>query len=121
MLKNKHHLILVGIVALGLVACTNPANSIVIPNNDSYQEPTTAKSEAFEKTMVKVALSIRGDSTYNKMALDTPKKKIWFKNLMFRLWDRQITRNNFIEKGLTKYPLHGYEFGFVADGFQEHS
>jgi len=122
MSNNIHHIMLASIVILALTACNSLTKPIVVPKtNQSYKKPTAVKTKAFQETMTKVALSIRDDSTYNKMALDTPEKKAWFKNLMFKLWDRQITRNKFIEKGLTKYPLNGYEFGFVADGFQEYS
>jgi len=86
-----------------------------------YKKPTATKSANFKNTMIKVALSTRDDAKYNKMQLDTPEKKAWFKDLMFRLWDRQVTRNTFIAEGLAKYPKHKYEFYFVANGFQKRS
>jgi general secretion pathway protein E len=37
-----------------------------------------------------VAQSTQANPNYNRMALNTPEEKEWFKNLMYRLWDRQI-------------------------------
>ena len=91
------------------------------PKTTPYQEPTAQKSDAFQGAIGKVARSIKDDVTYTKMNLDTPEKKEWFKRLMYQLWDRQITREAFINIGLEKYPTHQYEFLFVANGFQKGS
>jgi len=87
----------------------------------SYEKPTPQKQEAFHKAMSQVALSTKEDPRYKKLALDTPEKKAWFKNLMYRLWDRQITREQFVQEGLKRYPDRAYEFGFIANGFQKYS
>jgi len=84
----------------------------------TYEAPTEAKKIKFHPIMVKVAMSTRDNVNYNRMSLDTPEKKAWFKNLMYRLWDRQITRTQFVTEGLEKYPKHQYEFTFIANGFQ---
>jgi len=67
--------------------------------------------------MRKIASGIKDDPNYQRIALDTPEKKAWFKSLTYRLWDRQITRQQFIKEGLRKYPDHGYEFNFIVRGF----
>jgi hypothetical protein len=69
--------------------------------------------------MRSIALSTQNDPRYNRMALNTPEQKAWFKDLMYKLWDRQITRDEFIAMGLQKYPTHKYEFEFIANGFQK--
>ncbi len=94
------------------------SNKIPEVSQVSYERPTASKEARFHPTMVKVAMSTKDDPKYNRMALDTPEKKAWFKTLMYRLWDRQITRKEFISEGLTKYPKHKYEFTFIANGFQ---
>lgn len=121
--KMKKHLILTAIAAVSFTGCTNPMSSVITPSikKQSYQKPTAAKSAAYQDTMIKVALSTRDDSKYRKLELDTAEKKAWFKDLMYRLWDRQITRNQFIAEGLAHYPSRRYEFNFVAQGFQKHS
>jgi hypothetical protein len=86
-----------------------------------YEKPTPQKEAAFRETMIKVALSTQDDAKYRKLALDTPEKKAWFKELMYRLWDRQITRAQFIREGLKKYPDRAYEFNYIANSFQRYS
>jgi len=68
-----------------------------------------------------VATSTLNDKRYTKIALDTPQKKAWFKSLMYRLWDREITKSQFIRTGLRKYPTKRYEFTYIADGFQKNT
>ena len=126
-------LVVTGSIILGMTACTNPLHlrskhhkrhnkpSVQPIQQVSYTKPTPEKEEAFKQTMHKVAKSTLEDERYNKMALDTPEKKAWFKTLMYRLWDRQITSKQFIAEGLSKYPTHNYEFAFVAHGFQKNS
>ena len=132
----KQHFILVSIVALGLSGCTSSIDHLIEPTQPVqtqstqtiqatqvatteryYEEPTTEKKEAYEKTMREIASGIKDDSNYQRLSLDTPEKKEWFKKLTYRLWDRQITRQQFIKEGLDRYPNHGYEFNFIVRGF----
>ncbi len=115
----KLKLLLLIIIGFTLSACTG--SNTATPSQTAYQKPTAVKEAAYHKTMVKVAMSTKESSKYKKMVLDTPEKKAWFKDLMYRLWDRQITRNQFIEEGLKKYPTRHYEFNFIAYGFQRYS
>ena len=115
----KIKLLIVALAGLIFAGCTNSGASL--SPSTSYQKPTPQKEERFHKTMKEVALSTRENPKYNRMALETPEKKEWFKTLMYRLWDRQITRNQFISEGLAKYPTHQYEFAFIANGFQQRS
>ena len=93
-----------------------PAPSV----SSHYEKPTPAKEQKFHATMVKVAQSTQLDPNYNRMRLETPAEKEWFKNLMYRLWDRQITRNQFIAEGTAKYPNHKYEFRYIANAYQRY-
>ena len=119
---NKYF-ILTAIAVLGFNGCSNSIDAVNAPSLKSqpHQKPSEAKSSDFKSTMKEVAFSTRDDAKYNKMALDTPEKKTWFKDLMFRLWDKQITKNQFIAEGIAKYHTHEYEFSFVADGFLKRS
>ncbi len=116
-------LVLPILAALSFTGCSNPMSSLSTPTftKQSYQKPSATKSANYHETMMQVALSTRDDAKYNKMILDTAEKKAWFKDLMFRLWDRQITRHQFMAEGLAKYPTHRYEFAFVSNGFQKRS
>jgi len=136
MTNKKYHLLLTVLVSLGLSGCTNPMgylfSSAPAPKQRvvkkkpkfhvaKYKKPSPEKSAKFQTQMKEVALSTQDDDKYNKMTLDTPAKKAWFKHLMYKLWDRQITRKQFIAEGLHQYPTKKYEFTFVADGFQKRS
>ncbi|RUM74213.1 MAG: hypothetical protein DSZ10_02000 [Sulfurovum sp.] len=123
----KKKIILATIAALALAGCSNPMR-VLMPRSGvahkaktsttHYKAPSPEKEARFNEAMRKVALSTQNDPRYQKLVLDTPEKKKWFKNLMYRLWDRQITRAEFINEGLKKYPDHGYEFSYIANGFQ---
>jgi hypothetical protein len=119
----KYSILLVSIGLLSFSACTSPtpqhqktytANNTVTTN---YEKPTPEKMALYQKTMRSVASGIQNDSRYQRIALDTPEKKAWFRTLTYRLWDRQITRQQFMSEGLAKYPTHKYEFEFVVKGF----
>ena len=123
MIKNKYTIFVAIIAMIGFTGCSNPISSHTTPtySKQTYTKPSATKSANFKNTMTKVALSTKNDANYKKMTLDTPEKKAWFKDLMFRLWDRQITRHQFMAEGLAKYPTHKYEFTFVSNGFQKRS
>jgi hypothetical protein len=130
----KQHLILAALVAWGFSGCTSsmdylinqtqPSQSTqtapvtqVATTEEYYEEPSPEKKEAYKNTMRKIASGIKDDPNYQRLTLNTPEKKEWFKKLTYRLWDRQITRQQFIEEGLKRYPNHGYEFNFIIKGF----
>ena len=121
--KMKKITLFIVTIALGLTSCTSNKQPTVVakPIQRTYLVPTPSKQPIFQKTMIEVAKSTLKDARYKKMALDTPAKKWWFKTLMYRLWDRQMTRNEFITEGLKRYPTKRYEFTFVANGFQSRS
>ena len=113
------------LTALSFSGCTSPSNLLSAPQTKItpkyYQQPTPEKREAYQNTMRNVASGIADDPKYHRIALDTPEKKAWFKDLTYKLWDRQITYSQFMSEGLSKYPDHKYEFNFVSNGFQKHS
>lgn len=115
------------LTALSFSGCTSPMDMLDTPQTTAkpvtkhYQEPTPEKREAYQNTMRNVASGIAGDPNYHRIALDTPEKKAWFKDLTYRYWDRQITKGQFMSEGLSKYPDRKYEFNFVANGFQKNS
>ena len=120
---NLKLVVVATLASLSFSACTSPdlgtssASRIAV----TYEKPTEAKLAVFHPIMTKVALSTKDDPNYKKMSLSTTEEKEWFHNLMYRLWDRQITKNQFISEGVAKYPTHRYEFTFIANGFQKHS
>jgi hypothetical protein len=121
----KRHITIALLAALSFSGCTNSMSMLTTPKTapapKQYQQPTPEKTGAYQDTMRRVASGIKNDPNYHRIALDTPEKKAWFKDLTYRLWDRQISYSQFISEGLGKYPDHSYEFNFVAKGFQKHS
>jgi hypothetical protein len=119
----KFYLLLASISLLGLSGCTSPTQYLNTPSKTTkkatthYKSPTPHKLALYQQTMRSVASGIKHDTNYQRIALDTPEKKEWFKTLTYRLWDRQITRDQFMSEGLSKYPSRKYEFQFVIDGF----
>ena len=117
------------LTALSFSGCTSPMSMLptsqtqttVKPVVKHYQQPSPEKQEAYQNTMRSVASGIQDDPNYQRITLDTPEKKAWFKDLTYRLWDRQISYSQFMSEGLSKYPDHRYEFNFVSNGFQKHS
>ncbi|WP_295417787.1 hypothetical protein [Sulfurovum sp.] len=117
----KRTLVTVTLLGLGLTGCTNTFDALTPSTSKTvrktYEKPTAAKLEAYNNMMRRVASGIKNDPNYNRIALDTPEKKAWFKDLTYRLWDRQINKYQFVAEGLRKYPTHKYEFEFVVRGF----
>lgn len=127
--KMKRNITITLLAALGFSGCTSSMNMSHPPQTPKkevsqpaqYQEPTPEKMYAYQNTMRRVASGIQNDPNYQRLALDTTEKKAWFKDLTYRLWDRQITKNQFMSEGLSRYPERQYEFNFVIKGFQKHS
>jgi len=94
--------------------------SVTAPAQEYYEAPTPEKEAKFHSTMIAVAKSTKKDPKYHRMALNTAEEKRWFKDLMYRLWDRQITRQQFIAEGVAKYPDHKYEFSYIANAYQNY-
>ena len=117
------------LAAFGFSGCTSSMNvapeqtqhtrkiPVVKPVSQNYVQPSPEKKEAYENTMRKVASGIKDDPNYKRIALDTPEKRAWFRSITYQLWDRQITKQQFISEGLSQYPDHQYEFQFVINGF----
>jgi len=85
---------------------------------------TVSSSHAVEDTRFQQVMSalvqrIKTNPNYQKIGLKTPEEKQWFKNLLYKLWHRDITREQFIAEGVKRYPDKRYEFTFIADAMQE--
>jgi len=115
---KKTILISTVLAALTFTGCTDSMTSTT--PKAVYQAPTEAKMAKFKPVMTQVALSTRNDPNYNKMTIKAEDKE-WFQMLMYRFWDRQITKAQFVSEGISRYPGHNYEFAFIADGFQHRS
>lgn len=124
----RRNLMIAAVIALGFSGCTSSMDHLISkpvqPTTQTtstqvhpYEEPSGEKKVAYENTMRKIASGIQDDPNYQRISLNTPEKKAWFKSLTYRLWDRQITRYTFMSEALAKYPTHEYEFDFILKGF----
>ena len=80
-----------------------------------YIEPSPEKKERFTSDFRTVAIKTKSDPAYERMGLDTPETKRWFKQTTYLLWNRDISRSQYIKEGLTRFPSSRYEFNFVAN------
>ena len=119
---KKYYLLLASLSILALSGCTSPTGMVTPTQRytptTNYEKPTPHKLALYQQTMRSVASGIKHDSNYRRITLNTPEKKEWFRNLTYKLWDRQITRYQFMAEGLAQYPTHRYEFEFVINGFE---
>lgn len=74
------------------------------------------KNDAYKNAMRKVGESIAQDTNYQKLDLSTAELKDWFTDITFKVWDHQITREQFVASGLEKFPNRTYEFNKIAKG-----
>ena len=88
---------------------------IKITNVDDIEKDK--KMAMYTLKMKQIAQTIKSDRNYKKISFNTKEKKAWFRELTYRLWDKQITEEEFINEALEKYPTHRYEFEFIIDGF----
>ena len=111
------------VAGLSFTACT-PAPNPNVPVHRPQVKPVPAepqmseeeKQAAYNSSMRKVGAEIKRDANYKKLDLSTPELKEWFTDITYKLWDRQISRGQFVAAGLEKYPDRAYEFEVIANG-----
>ncbi|MDQ7084251.1 MAG: hypothetical protein Q9M36_04655 [Sulfurovum sp.] len=97
---------------------THTQSTTPIPTSDL--QPTPAKMAIYKKTMNSIGEDIENDMEYERIEFATADEKKWFRTLTYRLWDRQMTRHQFLAEGLAKYPSHSYEFQFIINHFTQY-
>jgi hypothetical protein len=119
----KIKLLIAVLAGFTFTACTNTVPSLTssTPTQkttlSSYENASEATAAAYDRDMRTVGLSTRQDPKYHSFGFTTTEEKVWFRDLTYAYWHRDITKNQFISRGLAKYPTHRYEFTFVANGF----
>ncbi len=66
--------------------------------------------QTFEVRYRAVIKTIQTDSNYKKFPLKGDKELKWFNTISFKLWDKQISKDQFISEGLKRFP--GYKESF---------
>ena len=104
---------LVFAVCLSFTACTPEPKA-----KKETKKPVVMSEEekhiAYGNTMRNVGTDIKQDINYQKLDLATPELKSWFTDITYKVWDRQITQQEFIALGLEKFPKYYYEFEVVS-------
>ena len=75
----------------------------------------TDEAKAFNKWTISVIDDAKSDSSYKKIPLDSRADQRWFMETMFKVWNKEITQEEFIRLGLEKFPDNKESFEFVAN------
>ena len=90
----------------------NPAE---IRKSRVSQMSDSERKEAFNVAMNGIKNDVKNNPKYSKIKLDKPvDNRKWFKNSIYKLWSGEITKDEFINDGKSKYPSKDYEFYFIA-------
>jgi len=71
--------------------------------------------KAFNNWAISVIDDAKADSSYKKIPLDSRADQRWFMETMFKAWNKEITKEEFIKIGVEKFPNNKGSFQFVAD------
>ena len=107
-----------------LIAATGLSFTACTPQPEPKKEvkPATPVKTEEEKhaeynyAMRNVGTDIKQDMNYQKLDLTTPELKNWFTDITYKVWDKQITQQQFVTLGLAKFPRHAYEFEVISTG-----
>ncbi len=75
----------------------------------------TEEVKAFNNWAISVIDAAKVDSSYKKIPLDSRADQRWFMETMFKAWEKEITKEEFIKIGVEKFPDNKDSFQFVAD------
>ena len=75
----------------------------------------TSDERAFNNWVLSVIDEAKADSSYKKIPLNSKADQRWFMEIMFDAWSSKISKSEFIEKGLEKFPNSKKTFQFVVD------
>ncbi len=119
--------LLLVIVGLNFTGCVDKSQNVeVVPvkpqltptqirKNAKASMSDEEKSSAYSQVMKSVGADVKNNPKYNRMDLKSPNdNRQWFKESTYRLWEGNITKEQFINAGLEKYPNNYYEFSFIA-------
>jgi len=73
-----------------------------------------AGSDVFDRKMSSVIGQIKADPSYRKIPLDTAADRQWFYDESAALFEKKITKSQYVDEGNKKFP--GYEASFQKLG-----
>jgi len=126
--KNFPRATLFIILGLAISGCTNKGPTITekqevkqnlniteIRKNRISKLSEEEKKKAFSKAMNGIKNDVRNNPKYTKIKLDKPiDNRKWFTDNIYKLWSGDMTKDVFINDGISKYPNKDYEFYFIA-------
>jgi hypothetical protein len=76
-----------------------------------------AGSDEFDRKMSSVIGQIKADPSYRKIPLDTSEDRQWFYDQSAALFEKKITKAQYVEEGSRKFPGYEASFDKLADLF----
>lgn len=105
------------IVALLLMVagCASPPP----PSESLLHADDPAVQAAYKAQMEHAVDIVQATPNYKRIPLDTEEEQAWFTALTFLYWDNQITREEFIQEGLSRFPGYKASLELVADALKD--
>ncbi len=72
--------------------------------------------KAFEAKYTTVLEGIKNDSSYKRVPMENSDVE-WFNTQAFLLWNKKISKEKFIEEGVSRFPESRESFEYLADKF----
>ena len=92
--------------------------TVVVLFVDVTEKPTTSENEiAFDEWYYSVIDSAKVDLSFKRIPLDSKSEQRWFLDLMFKAWEKKITKDEFVKRGIKEFPDYKDSFKFIADNF----
>jgi hypothetical protein len=76
-----------------------------------------AGSDEFDRKMSSVIGQIKADPSYRKIPLDTSADRQWFYDQSAALFEKKITKAQYVDEGSRKFPGYEASFDKLADLF----
>ncbi len=95
-------------IFLLLVSITGYQNAVA-DNTERYQ--------AYENKLNAVVKDIQNNPDYKRIPLDSKSDQDWFNKQAFKLWNKEDSKDQFVNEGISRFPGYRKSFEFLADRF----
>jgi len=106
-------IMVIKVLLIALNGCATPHTDTSIAGADD-----PGKVKAFEAKLNEVVKEVDKDPNYRRIPLDTKEDQEWFLSKAFPYWDNQISKEEFINEGLKRFPEYRDSFKFLAEKFK---
>ncbi len=104
-------------ILLAAISLTGCASQNIEIQSDTANANNPELMQAFEVKYRAVIKEIQNDSSYKRIPLAGNKDLKWFNTMAFQLWDKQITKDQFVSEGLGRFPDYKKSFEYLANKF----